>query len=60
MLATKGVIMITDRQAHVHVSGHPGRPELELMYKLDPAGNHPAGPWRDAPHGRAGALRASR
>ena len=32
-LATKGVIMITDRQAHVHVSGHPGRPELELMYK---------------------------
>jgi ribonuclease J len=32
-LAAKGVIMITDRQAHVHVSGHPGRPELELMYK---------------------------
>jgi ribonuclease J len=33
MLATKGVIMVTDREAHVHVSGHPGRPELELMYK---------------------------
>jgi ribonuclease J len=32
-LAKKGVIMITERQAHVHVSGHPGRPELELMYK---------------------------
>jgi ribonuclease J len=32
-LAARGVIMITDRQAHVHVSGHPGRPELELMYK---------------------------
>ncbi|WP_420137837.1 ribonuclease J [Sphingomonas sp.] len=32
-LAAKGVIMITDRQAHVHVSGHPGRPELALMYK---------------------------
>ena len=32
-LAAKGVVMITDRQAHVHVSGHPGRPELELMYK---------------------------
>jgi ribonuclease J len=32
-LASKGVRMITDRQAHVHVSGHPGRPELELMYK---------------------------
>lgn len=32
-LAVKGVKMITDRQAHVHVSGHPGRPELALMYK---------------------------
>ncbi len=32
-LAEKGVLMVTDRQAHVHVSGHPGRPELELMYK---------------------------
>ena len=32
-LATKKVEMITDRQAHVHVSGHPGRPELALMYE---------------------------
>jgi ribonuclease J len=32
-LAAKGIRMITDRQAHVHVSGHPGRPELALMYK---------------------------
>ncbi|MCP2821133.1 ribonuclease J, partial [Salmonella enterica subsp. enterica serovar Typhimurium] len=32
-LAAKGIRMITDRQAHVHGSGHPGRPELELMYK---------------------------
>ncbi|MFV0625149.1 ribonuclease J [Sphingomonas sp. ac-8] len=32
-LATKGVEMITDRQAHVHVSGHPGRPELAAMYR---------------------------
>ncbi len=31
-LAAKGVEVITDRQAHVHVSGHPGRPELEAMY----------------------------
>lgn len=31
-LAAKGVVMITDRQAHVHVSGHPGRPELAQMY----------------------------
>ncbi len=32
-LATAGVIMVTERQAHVHVSGHPGRPELEQMYR---------------------------
>ena len=32
-LAAKGIVMITDRQAHVHVSGHPGRPELAQMYK---------------------------
>jgi ribonuclease J len=32
-LAAKDIQMITDRQAHVHVSGHPGRPELALMYK---------------------------
>ena len=32
-LAEKGVAMITDRQAPVHVSGHPGRPELAAMYK---------------------------
>ena len=25
--------MITERQAHVHVSGHPGRPELAQMYE---------------------------
>lgn len=30
--AAKGVEMTTDRQAHVHVSGHPGRPELLAMY----------------------------
>jgi len=32
-LAAKGVEMITDRQADVHVSGHPGRPELKAMYE---------------------------
>ncbi|WP_226895971.1 ribonuclease J [Polymorphobacter sp. PAMC 29334] len=31
-LATRGVEVITERQAHVHVSGHPGKPELEAMY----------------------------
>ncbi len=33
MLASKKVVMVTDRQAEVHVSGHPGRPELAEMYK---------------------------
>jgi ribonuclease J len=31
-LSTLGVVTVTDRQAHVHVSGHPGRPELKKMY----------------------------
>ena len=31
-LAGRGIEMITDRQAPVHVSGHPGRPELAAMY----------------------------
>ena len=32
-LSELGVITVTDRQAHVHVSGHPGRPELAEMYR---------------------------
>ncbi|WP_344708067.1 ribonuclease J [Sphingomonas swuensis] len=32
-LAMLGVQTITERQAHVHVSGHPGRPELQRMYE---------------------------
>ncbi|WP_174292771.1 ribonuclease J [Sphingomonas bacterium] len=32
ILAARGVEMVTERQAHVHVSGHPGRPELKQMY----------------------------
>jgi ribonuclease J len=32
-LASRGIEMITDRQAPVHVSGHPGRPELAAMYE---------------------------
>ncbi len=31
-LARKGIIMVTEKQAHVHVSGHPGKPELAAMY----------------------------
>ncbi|WP_240310908.1 ribonuclease J [Altererythrobacter sp. ZODW24] len=31
-LAERGIEMVTDRQSEIHVSGHPGRPELEAMY----------------------------
>ncbi|WP_374405516.1 ribonuclease J [Pelagerythrobacter sp.] len=31
-LAARGIVMVTDRQSAIHVSGHPGRPELEALY----------------------------
>lgn len=31
-LAEKGVKIVTDRQSFIHVSGHPGRPELMALY----------------------------
>jgi ribonuclease J len=33
MLARRNIVMITEKQGHVHVSGHPGRPELAQMYE---------------------------
>ena len=32
-LSDLGVKIVTEKQAHVHVSGHPGRPELIQMYE---------------------------
>jgi ribonuclease J len=32
-LSDLGVNIVTEKQAHVHVSGHPGRPELIEMYQ---------------------------
>ncbi len=32
-LSRKGVTMITDRQSMIHVSGHPGRPDLQAIYR---------------------------
>ncbi len=32
LLAGRGIEMVTDRQSDIHVSGHPGRPELEALY----------------------------
>lgn len=31
-LADRDIALITDRQSLIHVSGHPGRPELEALY----------------------------
>ena len=31
-LAQRGIRIVTDRQSEIHVSGHPGRPELEALY----------------------------
>ncbi|PKB25545.1 ribonuclease J [Novosphingobium kunmingense] len=31
-LAARDITIVTDRQSHIHVSGHPGRPELEALY----------------------------
>ena len=31
-LAARDVVIVTDRQAEIHVSGHPGRPELQALY----------------------------
>ncbi len=31
-LAARGITIVTDRQSLIHVSGHPGRPELEALY----------------------------
>ncbi|MBX9643092.1 MAG: ribonuclease J [Novosphingobium sp.] len=31
-LAARDVVMVTDRQSEIHVSGHPGRPELAALY----------------------------
>lgn len=31
-LAAAGIDLVTDRQSMIHVSGHPGRPELEALY----------------------------
>jgi ribonuclease J len=31
-LAARDITIVTDRQAEIHVSGHPGRPELQALY----------------------------
>jgi ribonuclease J len=32
LLADRDVVIVTDRQSSIHVSGHPGRPELQALY----------------------------
>jgi ribonuclease J len=31
-LAARKIVIVTDRQSPIHVSGHPGRPDLEALY----------------------------
>ena len=31
-LAARDITLVTDRQSDIHVSGHPGRPELKALY----------------------------
>jgi ribonuclease J len=31
-LSEAGILIVTDRQSPIHVSGHPGRPELQALY----------------------------
>lgn len=31
-LADRDILIVTDKQSLIHVSGHPGRPELEALY----------------------------
>ncbi len=33
-LAKRNILTVTEKQAHVHVSGHPGRPELAALYDM--------------------------
>jgi len=32
LLAERGITLVSGRQSPIHVSGHPGRPELEALY----------------------------
>ena len=32
LLADRDIFLVTDKQSLIHVSGHPGRPELEALY----------------------------
>ena len=55
-LAAKGVLTVTEKQAHIHVSGHPGQPELAAHVRLAAAEAGAAGARRNPPHARTGAL----
>ena len=32
LLAEKGIVLVSGKQSPIHVSGHPGRPELQALY----------------------------
>ncbi len=57
-LMARGVEVITDREANIHVSGHPARDELVRVYQWIRPKIAAAGPWRGPPHDRARGPRA--
>ena len=50
-LSDLGVIIVTERQAHVHVSGPSRPPRACADVRLDPARDHRSGPRRAPSHG---------
>jgi ribonuclease J len=57
-LAERNILTVTEKQAHVHVSGHPGQPELAALYDwIRPKYSFQcmanAGTWQSKPVSRA-------
>ena len=57
-LSDLGVHIVTEKQAHVHVSGHPGRPELDPDVQMGAARDRRSGARRSATPRRACPARA--
>ena len=57
-LSELGALTVTERQAHVHVSGHPGAARACADVQVDATADPRAGAWREPPPARTGAVRA--
>jgi ribonuclease J len=56
-LSNLGVLTVTERQAHVHVSGHPRPARACRHVRIHAAADPRSGPRREPPPARAGAVR---